>query len=247
MFPRTAAPKQSAIRPPQFATQTHMAIFGHVASYVRSVGHALASEPGIVVVLNTDPVDRSQNAGHLPPFDVALIDIDAGLTSTGAQIRILKDQYPQRPIIGVTACDAIKPICQAIESGASGVMHRSDFEYGRFDFQSLGIEDSRATLSPRIARLLLNQFRDTQNGHSQPEKTEVNDSSLPFERNHDLLSPRECEVLRLSAAGLVGREIAGILSVSPHTITTHFKNIYRKLEVNTRGEAVFRAHCEGLI
>lgn len=238
---------QTPIRHTSLAAPTEIAIFGHTASYVRRIAGTLACEVDIVIVFNADPISRSDHAHRLPSFDIALIDIDIGPTSTGAQIRILNDLYPDKPIIGVTSCDAIHPICQAIDAGAAGVLHQSDLESGRFDFQNLAVGSTRATLSPRIARLLLDRFRNERSAGPQETQIVPHATTMPDNKAETILSPRECEVLRLSASGLVGREIAGILSVSPHTITTHFKNIYRKLEVNTRGEAVFRAHCAGLI
>ena len=62
-----------------------------------------------------------------------------------------------------------------------------------------------------------------------------------------VLSMRESEVLALIAKGFNFAEIARVLEVSAHTITSHVKNIYRKLAVHSRGEAVFEAGRMGLL
>ena len=62
-----------------------------------------------------------------------------------------------------------------------------------------------------------------------------------------MITRRENDVLQLIAKGLSYQRIAQALEVSPHTVTTHVKQIYRKLEVNSRGEAVFEAMQLGLI
>jgi DNA-binding CsgD family transcriptional regulator len=56
-----------------------------------------------------------------------------------------------------------------------------------------------------------------------------------------VLSQREQEVLELVVKGFTFAEIAGLLALSPHTVGTFVRRIYRKLEVRSRGEAVFEA------
>jgi DNA-binding CsgD family transcriptional regulator len=54
-------------------------------------------------------------------------------------------------------------------------------------------------------------------------------------------------VLELLARGFRTGEIAAALGVTPHTVTTHVRHLYRKLEVGSRGEAVFEAVSRGLL
>ena len=61
------------------------------------------------------------------------------------------------------------------------------------------------------------------------------------------LSERETEILRLLAKGMSFNEIGDILTISPHTVTAHIKKIYRKLQVHSRGEAVYEAVQMGLL
>jgi len=56
-----------------------------------------------------------------------------------------------------------------------------------------------------------------------------------------LLTPRECEVLRLLAFGCTYAQAADRLGVSTHTVTSHVKNLYRKLDVHSAAAAVMRA------
>jgi two-component system response regulator DesR len=67
------------------------------------------------------------------------------------------------------------------------------------------------------------------------------------ERSRAELGDREREVLALMASGATNREIAGSLHLSPNTIKEHTSNLYRKLEVRNRTEAVQRAQRLGLI
>jgi LuxR family transcriptional regulator, maltose regulon positive regulatory protein len=61
------------------------------------------------------------------------------------------------------------------------------------------------------------------------------------------LSDRELTVLRLLASRLTTTEIAGALFVSPNTLKSHMKSIYRKLDVNSRADAVREGEARGLI
>jgi DNA-binding CsgD family transcriptional regulator len=54
------------------------------------------------------------------------------------------------------------------------------------------------------------------------------------------LTPRECDVLRLLALGCTYEQVADRLGVSPHTVTSHIKNVYRKLGVRCAAAAVMR-------
>ena len=75
------------------------------------------------------------------------------------------------------------------------------------------------------------------------------DAPVEGGRNDDLprLSEREGEVLRLIVKGFTYAEIADLLGVSSHTVTTHVRGIYRKLEVHSRSEAVYEALQLGLV
>ena len=66
-------------------------------------------------------------------------------------------------------------------------------------------------------------------------------------RGRDRLTPRETEVLRLATQGKKTAQIAASLCVSTQTVRTHFKNIYQKIDVHSRSEAVVFALQQGLI
>jgi DNA-binding CsgD family transcriptional regulator len=55
------------------------------------------------------------------------------------------------------------------------------------------------------------------------------------------LTPRELSVVRLLGSGFSYEQVAEELGISPHTVVTHIKNLYRKLEVHTAAAAVMRA------
>ena len=70
---------------------------------------------------------------------------------------------------------------------------------------------------------------------------ELQKATIEIAENHKLLSRRELEVLQLMANGLSNQEIADQLFVSVHTIKTHTTNIYEKLQVKRRTQAIIKA------
>ena len=61
------------------------------------------------------------------------------------------------------------------------------------------------------------------------------------------LTPRQCDILRLIAVGRSNKEIARITGITPETVKTHVKNMFVKLAVEKRAQAVARAHMLGLV
>ena len=90
-------------------------------------------------------------------------------------------------------------------------------------------------ISPPIARYLLRRFRG------------ADAATTPARPDLPRLSEREGQVLELIVKGFSYAEIARLIGVSTHTVTTHVRGIYGKLEVHSRGEAVYEAVQLGLV
>jgi LuxR family maltose regulon positive regulatory protein len=97
-------------------------------------------------------------------------------------------------------------------------------------------------IAPQYARRLLAAFPAAKRAQAGPPKTHVPQSALI-----EPLSGRELEVLRLIAAGLTNREIAARLFISLNTVKAHTRNIYGKLSVHSRTQAVARSQQLGLL
>lgn len=127
-----------------------------------------------------------------------------------------------------------KHVIGAIEAGASGYLLKDgSADYiGQSVMQML---NGGSPISASIARYLLKRF--------QALPPPVADPVTPIPK----LTEREQEVLKLIAKGFAYSEIADILHLSVHTVTSHIKQIYRKLAVRSRGEAVYEAMQLGLL
>ena len=122
----------------------------------------------------------------------------------------------------------------SIEAGATGYILKDSVPEEFVDLIKQ-LRTGGSPISPVIARQLLKRFKS---GTAAPRATRPEDN---------LLSPREAEILSLIAKGFSFGEIARLVSVSPHTVTTHVKKIYQKLAVHSRGEAVYEAGRMGLL
>jgi DNA-binding NarL/FixJ family response regulator len=123
-------------------------------------------------------------------------------------------------------------VLSAIEAGASGYLLKD----GTPDDVSEAIAQLLAggsPISPSIARHLIRRFQSA--------------APAPGAAHAPHLTERETEVLALISKGFSVAEIAKLLAISAHTVATHVRAIYRKLEVSSRGEAVFEALHLGLI
>lgn len=169
---------------------------------------------------------------HRP--DVLLVDLGLPDGNGIDVIRYAVAKYPDCDILVVTVFGDQRNVLASIEAGASGYILKDDL---REDFVQR-IQDLRAggsPISPIIARQLLAKF--------QPVKAVAAPPTDPLER----ITERELEVLQLLARGFNYQEIANLLAVSGHTVGTYIKRIYRKLQVNSRSEAVFEARKIGIL
>ncbi len=92
-------------------------------------------------------------------------------------------------------------------------------------------------MSPVIARQVINRLRES----------DSRGQTAPTSAHSIVLSTRESEILDLISRGYTYAEISGYLSITVNTVASHIRNIYGKLAVNSRTEAVFEAHKLGLL
>jgi DNA-binding NarL/FixJ family response regulator len=170
------------------------------------------------------------------PFAMMLADVGLPDGNGIDLIRELHRHDPALPILVISAWSTERIIVTALQAGATGYLlkERDDIEI------ALSIRSALrggAPIDPFVARRILDMA-----GAGPAANTEGMAQSAPLASS---LSPREIEILGLVGKGLTNREISEVLSLSRLTVECHIKNIYKKLAVNSRTQAVFEARTHG--
>ncbi|MBU1357451.1 MAG: response regulator transcription factor [Gammaproteobacteria bacterium] len=166
--------------------------------------------------------------------DVVLLDLGLPDMEGVEVIRHVARHHPRCDVLVVTMFGDDRHVIAALEAGATGYLLK-DAGADRIATAIHELHEGGSPISPGIARRVLARLRGA------PERPADEPSKA------SLLTPRETELLRLTAKGLSFEEIGGLLEISPHTVVAHVKKIYRKLAVHSRGEAVYEASQMGLL
>lgn len=158
---------------------------------------------------------------HHPP-EIVIVDIKLPGKNGVDAIGVIKQQLPDTLCMVCSFYDDNEYVFNALQNGASGYILK-DAVPGDIIDALKDLYEGGAPMSRYIAKKVITAFQQKQ---TLPRLEELTD--------------RENEVLQLIATGLGIKEISEKLSLSTHTVTKHLKNIYNKLHVNNRIEAVNR-------
>jgi DNA-binding NarL/FixJ family response regulator len=170
--------------------------------------------------------------------DVLLADLALPDGHALALIRELAQQQPSCALLVVSVFGDEDTVIACVEAGAVGYVHK-DATPADVSQLIVDVMHGASPISPMIARKLLDRLR--RQGDAPPPERIV--AALP----DVVLSHSESEVLELIARGYAYAEIARLRSVTIHTVQTHIRNLYAKLAVHSRSEAVFEASRLGLL
>lgn len=195
----------------------------------------LSLEPDLEVVGEADSGARGVATAERTRPDVVVTDV--GLPDfDGAEVtRRLRAALPETRVLVLTAHDEDRYLLSLMEAGASGYLVKN--AAGQDLVAAIrSVAAGRPWLQPAIARRLM-------------ELSTRSTAQAPATGLDALLEPltaREVEVLRLLSGAASNRQLAEALSISPRTVETHLANIYGKLEVRGRTEAMLWAIHEGI-
>lgn len=170
-------------------------------------------------------------------FQMMIVDLDLPDGFGLDLIRKTASQHTNIDIMVLANSNDDPHIVSAIEFGATGYLLKSEIEHNFVSAIRL-LAAGGSPVSPAVAKSVLRALR-SYTTHSVEKNTSL--------MQPNPLSERETEILHLLAKGMSFNEIGDILTISPHTVTAHIKKIYRKLQVHSRGEAVYEAAQMGLI
>jgi DNA-binding NarL/FixJ family response regulator len=174
--------------------------------------------------------------------DIVLMDLKMpGMGGTEATRRIV-GHNPHIGVIVLTMFEDDESVFAALKAGARGYVLK-DADRGMLLEAIRAVARGEALLGPSVAGRVLEQFAQASPhvpGSSGPYTSSVRPGSF------DGLTPRELEVLNLIARGLRNSEIAGRLVISERTVGNHISNIFSKLQVADRAQAIVRARQAGL-
>ncbi len=212
-------------------------------SHVRRMFEAaVQSDPGLSLAFSAQTVREAQLLASTNAAQVYLVDL--GLPDADGRdfIRWISANQPDALCMVVTVFGDDEHIVSSFAAGAVGYLLK-DAPASEIAQHIAELVAGGSPISPSVARRMLQRFK-TDNYTNHPASLSASDSSEPPKNP---LSDREHEVLRLIEKGLTYDEIAHVLGITWHTVTGYLRRVYRKLAVNSRGEAVFEARHRGLL
>jgi len=166
--------------------------------------------------------------------DVLLVDLGLPDVSGIEVIRHAARTQPTCDVMVITVFGDEKNVLASIEAGATGYVLKDCADAELVD-SIVELRAGGAPMTPGIARMVL---RRMQSRNGPDPRAAIADAPL---------TGREIDVLSLLSRGYTYAEIAEQLGISPHTVTSHIKNSYRKLTVHSGAAAVTRAAELGLL
>jgi DNA-binding NarL/FixJ family response regulator len=168
--------------------------------------------------------------------DIVLMDIRMPACDGVNAARLIKAELPECKVVMLTTSAEESDLIEAVKSGASGYLLKS-LEVGPFLSYLKGVERGEAAISREMSGILLKEI------NNQEEASR----SGAVSKGVVELTKRQVEILQLVAQGLEYKEAAEILSVSEHTIKYHMGEIFQRLHLKNREQAIAYALRTGLI
>lgn len=190
----------------------------------RNLAGYLDGQDEFCVVTQADSImDFVKQSEDVSAIDILILDIGLSRISGLEGIKIIREKFPSTDIIIHTIFSDAQKIFSALCSGARGYILKNMSLQGIRD-SLISLSKGGAPMSPEIARKVVDYFGPARSGDLQS------------------LTTKENQVVKGLVDGLSYKLIADRLSVSIETVRFHIKNIYRKLEVNSKCEVIVKAY-----
>ncbi len=198
--------------------------------------------PHLTLFSEASNCNEAKAALALGKPDILIADINLPDGCGITVIRHALDKYSDLEAMVLTVYGDEENVVNALEAGATGYLLKEQALEGIGD-AIFALMRGETAISPKVARFLLKRFK------KEPPKEKLNNQHKTPNKAGDnfSLTTREHEVLNMISKGFRYNEIAASLGVSANTIRAHIRNIYRKMAVKSRSEAVFEATKLGII
>lgn len=199
--------------------------------FSEGLSRLLADEEDIeVVAIATNGEETVRKAKEVRP-DVVIIDIDMTKLNGIEAAKQIKKHCPATAILMLSEYHYGTNVLPSLRAGALGYLLES-CPLGDLISAIHSVHAGEEVFAPKAAADVLHRL-----AARQDEESEI------FEGLHS----RELEILKLVCKGMPNRDIANELTLSERTVSTHLVNIFRKLRVSSRTEAVVQALKKGLV
>lgn len=220
----------------------------------RMLEKVVSAHTGLQLAFSAQTVREAIELAQTHAAQVYLVDLGLPDADGREFIRWVSENQPGASSMVVTVFGDDEHIVSSFAAGAVGYLLK-DAPIAEIAQRIGELVAGGSPISPSVARRVLQHFVSNGNPNSAPAPLMGSITSpaplltavAPASNAEHLLSEREHEVLRLIEKGLSYDEIAQVLGITWHTVTGYLRRVYRKLEVNSRGEAVFEARHRGLL
>lgn len=198
---------------------------------------AVQADSGLTLAFAAQTVAEAKTLAQTHAAQVYLVDLGLPDADGREFIRWITCNQPGALVMVVTTFGDDEHIVSSFAAGAVGYLLK-DSSTGEIAQRIAELVAGGSPISPSVARRMLQHFVSSPPAPAAP-------SAAAAPESENTLSVREHEVLRLIEKGLTYDEVAQALGITWHTVTGYLRRVYRKLEVNSRGEAVFEARQRG--
>lgn len=233
--------------------RTSVLIVEDEPEFLQRFSEAVLTDPALHLLAGVSTGRAGLAMLDAQPPDVMLVDLGLPDLSGIELIRHAAARHPGCDVLVVTMFADDAHVIGSIEAGATGYLLK-DANAARIAAAIHEVRAGGSPISPSIARRVLSRFRVAAvapggPAGSAPAAATAAPAATPAAPAAEAspLSERETEILRLVAKGFSFDAVGELLAISPHTVVTHVKKIYRKLAVHSRGEAVYEASQMGLL
>lgn len=199
----------------------------------KALRDVIETEPGLEVIGEADDGAQAIRMTEEYDPDIIIMDISMPVMDGVTATKRIKAAHPLKVVLILTVHTDVVTVFKILQAGASGYLVKSVF--GREVINTIrAVMSGDMVLAPGISEQVLKYALRSFTPPSQP-------------RTSDIITTRELEILTFAAKGMANKEIARRLGVSEGTIKNHFVELFHKLSVRSRTEAIFVSLKSGIL